>query len=115
MKEVETKVVVKGLKQCVSDSQVLKDNLPLYGGYTQKYGGYTNPDFGFVVYDSEKDCVYYSGTWRGEAQVSQNGNPYIYELRIIKPTTLKEVREFVQACRTDSLNDFYFWRQLSDC
>ena len=109
MTKVETKVVVKGLKQCVSDSQVLKDNLPLYGGYTRKYGGYTDPDFGFVVYNAEIDWVYFSGTWRGKAQVSWGENPDIYRLRIIEPITMKEVREFVQACRDGSLRDFYLW------
>lgn len=99
MKEVETKVVVKGLKQCVSDSQVLKDNLPLYRGNTQKYGGYTKADFGFVVYDAVADKVWYSGTWRGEAQPFRDKNPDIYHLRIIEPITIKKVREFVQHCR----------------
>ena len=103
MKEVETKVVVKGLRQCVSDSQVLKDNLPLYGGYTQKYGGYTNPDFGFVVYNATEDYVYYIGTWKGcfitPDKVSYDKAPDMFRRVIVEPITMKEVREFVQACR----------------
>ena len=109
MENVETKVVVKGLKQCVSDSQVLKDNLPLYGGYTRKNGLYIEADFGFVVYNAEEDRVYFSGTWRGNAHVSWVEYPDIYRLRIIEPITMKEVREFVQACRDGSLSDFYLW------
>lgn len=100
MKEVETKVVVKGLRQCVSDSQVLKDNLPLYRGcYTRKNGLYVEADFGFVVYNAEADKVWYSGTWWGNAQVSWVEDPDIYRLRIVEPVTMKEVREFVQHCR----------------
>ena len=58
MKEVETKVVVKGLRQCVSDSQVLKDNLPLYRGYTQKYGGYTKKSLlATAIADNYKDLL----------------------------------------------------------
>lgn len=109
MKEVETKVVVKGLRQCVSDSQVLKDNLPLCLAYTRKHGGYIATDFGFVCYDAEKDCVYYSGTWWEKAQLIWDEKPYIYRWKIIKPITMKEVRKFVQACRDGSLIDFYFW------
>lgn len=105
MKEVETKVVVKGLKQCVSDSQVLKDNLPLYrnGCYTQKYGGYTHPDFGWVIYNAAEDWVYYYGTIDGRYNTPErfgiNKNPDVYERVIFEPITMKEVREFVQHCR----------------
>ena len=99
MKEVGTKVVVKGLNQCVSDSQVLKDNLPLHGIYTQKYGGYTKADFGFVVYDAVANEVGYSGTWRGEAQLFLDEDPDIYRLRITEPITKKQVLEFVQCCK----------------
>lgn len=99
MKEVETKVVVKGLRQCVSDSQVLKDNLPLYRGYTRKNGLYVEADFGFVVYNAEEDRVYFTGIWWGNAQPSWVEDPDIYRIRIIEPITMKEVREFVQHCR----------------
>ena len=99
MKEVETKFVVKGLNQCVSDSQVLKDNLPLHGSYTQKYGGYTKADFGFVEYDVVADEVWYSGTWRGEAQVYCDEDTNICSLRITEPITKKQVLEFVQCCK----------------